>query len=227
MTDHHDTEADNLHELFTSDKDMIIGFLNDAFPGRSFHITNGIYMLDAEKIVPTTVAGFSYLNERVAGNEDVFVIAINSNTSMNAIADQKNWDDAQRAALEDQVVRGYKVALPLTEAFPNRNIVIVTYDEDTPTALYDAMAEAGLNLFSLHKWGYGTDPAAPRIEGAHNFANVYAFPMPNDERPVCHDITVREDQSAFVQVVKLTDRLGYETKQPYILPNGRLPEPNV
>jgi hypothetical protein len=218
-------DSDNLHELFTADREIIVDFFQSPLMrGRQLHFTNGTYMLPAEKIVPTTLAGFEYLNDRVCGKDDVFVIAINSNASMQNIADQKNWNDEDRAQVEIEQDRAYKVALPLAEAFPDRHVVVLFYDEDTPTFLYDTLAEADLFMGSLHKWGYGTDPNAPRIEGAYNFGNVYAFPMPNDEKPVCHDITFCEDQSHFVHVVRLTDRFTL-ANQPYILPNGQLPAP--
>ena len=226
---HEMNDIDNLHELFGANANEIADFFKARFPDVFLHVTNGTYMLPAEKIVPTTIAGFAYLNDRQCckkeNDRDVFVIAVNSDVSMQKIADQKNWSDEQRAQIEPMAVRAYKVALPLINEYPNRHVVIVTYDDDTPTALYDALAESGLKMATLHKWGYGTDPNAPRIEGAYNFSTVFAFPMPNDERPVCHDITVREDQSGVVEVIRLTDRLNHKYCEPYILPNGQLPKP--
>lgn len=78
-----------------------------------------------------------------------------------------------------------------------------------PTPLYDAISKSGVvKMKSLHKWGYRTDPDAPKIEGAHNFATVYGFPLPNDTKPLCHDLTAYEDQSSFVEVVKLNAYLN-------------------
>lgn len=171
----------------------------------SAHFTNGTYAYAADMIVPTTLSGFYYLHDQEEPSPSAFIIAVNSDKSMQGIMDAKKASTEERAALEPQETRALKVAKPLAAKFPNRDIVVVFYDEDTPTALYDYLAETGFGMESLHKWGYGTDPNAPKIEGAHNFKRVLAYPLPNDTKPVCHDITVHEDQSAFVEVVKLSE----------------------
>ncbi|MEM7618704.1 MAG: hypothetical protein AAF244_04905 [Pseudomonadota bacterium] len=212
-----------------------------------FHFTNGTYAYPADLIVPTTIAGFGYLNDNLAKPNDAFVVAVNSDVSMEIIhkkiiqnasdaLDEKakeleenselsdttkeelkaeidvldaRYKDAVKnyKSLEDQETRAFKVAKPLDREFPDRQVIIMFYDEETPTALYDALAENDTEaMVSLHKWGYGTDSDAPKIEGAHNFANVLAYPLPNDTKPVCYDITVGEDKSDFVKVVKLTEQ---------------------
>ncbi|MEM9469149.1 MAG: hypothetical protein AAF988_03215 [Pseudomonadota bacterium] len=187
----------------STDKDQIVSGLKEQ-SAMSLHFTNGTYSYEAETIVPTTIAGFRYLSEKKGNENDAFVIAVNSDKSMAAIMDQKDASDEERAALEDQETRAMKVAVPLLKAFPGRNVIILFYDEETPTALYDVLAEEGeFEMKSLHKWGYGTDPNAPKIEGAHNFSTVYGFPIPNDKRPVCWDLTEHEDQSEVVKVVRL------------------------
>ena len=175
-----------------------------------FHFTNGTYAAPAELIVPTTLAGFDFLNKKIASDRDIFAIAVNSDASMQGIMDKKSASQEERDALEDQHTRAMKVAIPLAEYDPSRPVYVVFYDEETPTELYNELAESGLKMCSLHKWGYGTTPDAPRIEGAHNFARVFGFPLPNDKKPLCHDITVGEDQSHFVEVVNLNDYLASE-----------------
>lgn len=173
-----------------------------------FHFTNGTYMAPAALVVPTTVIGFGYISETLANKDDAFVIAINSDVSMHGIMDKKNATEDERKSVEDQVTRAMKVAGPLSEQNPDKRVFVIFYDEETPTALYDLLAEGGINMASLHKWGYGTNPDAPKIEGAHNFSHVFGFPMPNDIKPVCYDITVSENQSDIVKVVNLKDKVN-------------------
>ncbi|MAZ76148.1 MAG: hypothetical protein CMH31_02480 [Micavibrio sp.] len=185
----------------------IIAALHEA-EVTAFHATNGTYVYAAEMIVPTTLAGFQFLAEERSQDSDAFVIAVNSDLSMTGIMDAKKASQEERDALEDQEKRAMKVAIALQKNHPDRQVIVMFYDEDTPTALYDAIAESGtITMESLHKWGYGTDPNAPKIEGAHNFRAVYGFPLSNDTKPLCHDLTAHEDQSSFVEVVKLNKYL--------------------
>lgn len=228
-----------------------------------FHFTNGTYAAAAEIIVPTTLDGFKYISDEIAEEDDIFVIAVNSDSSMEGIMEKKEVsfqeranliDDReaelsetetsseifetlqlerdalneeikvfqmQRENLEDQFTRGMKVADPLAEANPDRPIYIVFYDEETPTELYNAIKAAGLNFASLHKHGYGTDKDAPRIEGAHNAERVIAYPFPNNSKPLCHDITIHEDQSRFVEVVDLSKVYGERTAYTQPVPQIR------
>jgi hypothetical protein len=125
------------------------------------------------------------------------------------------------AALENSADRAAKLAGPLAEQFPDRKVVVMFYDEETPKELYEGLALKGFGMTALFKWGYGTNPDAPRIEGAHNFQNVLAFPFMNDAKALCHDITVAENQSDVVKVFKLHeaegDRPAYMTKDGQLL----------
>lgn len=185
------------------------------------HCTNGTYSYAAERIVPTMLAGFQFIDDKVATNGDAFLIAVNSDVSMNAIMDQKQAPQTERDALEDQYQRALKVAMPLSDQFPDRTIVVVFYDKATPNDLYDTLAAEALNLETLHKWGYGTDPNAPKIEGAENFNRVLAYPLPNDVKPVCYGITGHADQADIIQVVKLSEVEGLHGK-PYISAKGKV-----
>lgn len=193
----------------------------DMMGVHNVHCTNGTYAYPAERAVPTTLAGFQFINDQVASPYDAFLVAVNSNYSMANIMTAKNASAAERAALESEDVRAAKVADALTSQFDSRPVVVLFYHEETPTRLYEALAATNINLASLHKWGYGTDPKAPRIEGAHNFARVFGFPLPNDTKPVCHDITAQEDQTGVVRVVRLHEQVGAHGK-PYIAPSGKV-----
>lgn len=185
------------------------------------HCTNGTYMYPADKIVPTSLAGFKYVDENLAQSGDALLVALNSNVSMAGIMDRKNAGAEERASLESEDVRALKVAVPLQEQFPDRNIVVLFYDQETPTALYDALSTAGHNLKTLHKWGYGTNPQAAKIEGTDFFAKTLGFPMPDDSKPVCYEITDLQDQTGVVQVTKLTEAKGANGKA-YIDQTGKL-----
>lgn len=113
---------------------------------------------------------------------------------------------AERGRTEFQNIRAAKLATPLASQFENRDVAIMFYDEATPEALYEALALKGFGMTTLFKWGFGTEKDAPRIEGASNFENVLAFPFLDDAKPICHDITVVEDQSDLVKVLRLQDQ---------------------
>lgn len=203
-----------------TDKNGIVECLRKIDVTRA-HFTNGTFMMPADKIIPTVLAGFQHASEQSQGNE-AFVLALNSDQSMARMMDAKNATAEERASLESQLVRAHKVAAPLQLQHPDRDIVVLFYDEDTPTPLYDYLVESDAVIAaSLHKWGYGTEPNAPRIEGAYNFGAVYAHPLPHDERPVCYDLTERGNQSGTVKVVKLTEEIGLHGS-PYISNDGKL-----
>jgi hypothetical protein len=191
----------------------------------AFHATNGTYAYKAEMIVPTMLAGFQYVGDKIAKENDALLIAVNSDASMRGIYAKQNKSQADFDALESQQDRALKVAGPLAEQNPGKKVFVVFYDDETPTGLYTKLAGDGLNLKTLHKWGYGTqDPSGkpmPRIEGADNFGMVLGFPLVNDVKPVCTDITVMQDQKGVVKVVKLHEENGPHGA-PYISPQGKV-----
>lgn len=210
----------NFTSIHSTDEQTIVETLRNL--GRTkLHCTNGTYAYEAARIVPTMLAGFKFIDDKIAAPTDSYLIAVNSNVSMKNIMDQKNASGAERAALEDQLVRAMKVAGPIAELFPQKDIVAVFYDKSTPTDLYNALADAGFEMESLFKWGYGTDPTAPKIEGADRFKRVLAYPLPNDVKPVCFDLTPREDQSGIIQVAKLAEIPGPHGA-PYISKQGKV-----
>jgi hypothetical protein len=167
------------------------------------HFTNGTYSAPSDVVLPTTLAGFNYVIDHETKPGIPLIIAVNSAKSMLGILDKKGASEDERNALENQQVRAEKVAIPLALEHPDRKVVIVFYDEETPNKLYDELKKNGFGLESLHKWGYGTKPGAPVIEGAENFNVVYGFPLPNDDKPLCADITRTEGQQGVVKIVDL------------------------
>lgn len=206
----------NLHVV--ADTKKLPSMLGD----RRIHATNGTYINAANIIVPTTLGGFQIIadDKTLSDKRDAFLIAINSDKSMQAIMTKKGASQEDIHALESQIVRAVKVAAPLALQHSNREIFVAFYDEETPSKLYNELAEKGAPLFSLHKWGYGTEPNAPKIEGTENFAVTLGFPLPNNTKPVCYDQTPRETQG-FVDVRDLTTTTGAHGK-PYLSQEGKV-----
>lgn len=182
----------------------------------AIHATNGTYVAGPDIVVPTTLAGFQFIFDNAVSKSganagDSILIAINSDKSMEALRAQK---EAIGETLDDwlpQKQRAANVAIPIATHFAENgtDVTVAFYDEETPTALYEALAQNGaFEMKSLFKWGYGTNPDAPRIEGAQFFNNTYGFPLPFDQKPLCHDITAVEDQSDVVRVHRLTKEIG-------------------
>lgn len=200
----------NLHII--EDKSFAEIASHPILDGNNCHFTNGTYQYDPALIVPTMLAGFQYIKDTELKTGDIFVLAVNSDLSMK----NAGFIDAQ-----DQMTRAKKVAEPLALQNPDVKIVVVFYDEETPTNLYNGLAYNGISMATLHKWGYGTNPNAPKIEGAHNFRRVFGFPLPNNTKPVFYDLTAREDQSSLVKVVDLTKSIGNHFKS-YITKAGKV-----
>jgi hypothetical protein len=180
-------------------------------------------MYEADLIVPTTLAGFQFIadNKNLSRPHHVFLIGVNSNISMEGIMDVKQASRAERESLEDQQVRALKIATPLALQHPKRDIIVSYYDEATPTELYRTLREdLKCDTYSLHKWGYGTKPDAPKIEGSEYFELTIGFPMPNDRNPVCFGITPVENQT-HVNVFKLTEKVG-ASYGPYLSTEGKI-----
>lgn len=163
---------------------------------RAAHFTNGTYAFDPKLIVPTTLAGFKHVTNTYS--KLPLVIAVNSDISMAAM---------KKTGFEDQKTRAQKVAVPLQQLFPNNQVIVVYYDEETPFKLYQTLSKYNLTR-TLHKWGYGTEPSAPVIKGAEFFESVYGFPLPNDKKPLCFDISERsETEQSNVIVEDLREKL--------------------
>lgn len=159
------------------------------------HFTNGTYAPPAKMIVPTTLAGFKHVTKLYP--QLPIIVATNSDESMRCIG---------KTDFESQDVRAKKVAEPLAEMFPNNKIIILFYDEATPNNLYKALKGQG-HTRTLHKWGYGTTPDAPKIEGAEFFEHIYAYPLPNEQKPVCWNETPGLETQQTLIVEDLRGRL--------------------
>lgn len=163
---------------------------------KSAHFTNGTYAFGQDLTVATTLAGFKHV---LADNNPhlPLIIAINSDESMRSM---------DKTDFKDQKTRAMLVAKPLAEAFPNNKVIIIFYDEKTPNKLYELLAKNEVT-HTLYKWGYGTEPNAPKIEGAELFSVVYGYPLVNDPKPICWEDTPVVDQKNIIKVVDLRGKL--------------------
>lgn len=164
------------------------------------HFTNGTYAIPLKIALPTTVVGFRHVHSLAPSKP--FVIAINSDASMSALGKTK---------FENELTRAHTIAAPLARRFPDTAVIVVFYHEQTPTALYQALSDGGIaQKSSLQKWGYGTMPDAPKIEGAEYFKCVYGFPLPNNQKPVCYHDTAKQDPKnpQSIEIVDLRDQFG-------------------
>lgn len=186
----------------------------------AIHATNGTYAHAKDTLFPTTLAGFQYVSERVGGHDDAFFVAINSNVSLRGLAQQKGASEAELAALEDEQTRADKIIAALQAQHPTRKIVIAFFDQATPKELYAGLKSSGINLLSLHKWGYGTGDT-PRIEGAEFFERTLAFPLPQQAKAYAHDITPKGRQRGTVQVRDLRKEHGSHGS-PYLSEDGAI-----
>jgi hypothetical protein len=171
----------NLTLIQDTDKSVIVTKLLDLAP-KGAHFTNGTYAYPKELVVPTTLAGFKRVTN--TSPDLPLVIAVNSDNSM---------IDLEKSDFEPAVKRAEKAAIPLAKLFPNNRIVVIFYDEKTPESLYTTLSKYNLTR-TLHKWGYGTTPKEPKIEGAECFELTYAFPLPNNKKPVCYGQTKAQDK---------------------------------
>ena len=216
------TQLSNLKIINDTDKDAI--FQGIAETGASvLNATNGTYTAPANLVVPTTLGGFQFVSDKIAGPQDALVMAINSDKSMQDIAAQKALKGEDIGVIEDQMTRAEKVLAPLAKQFPDRQIIGIFYDEGTPVELYEFLKDSTpLELNSLYKFGYGTDPKAGDIEGDHCFKATLAFPMPNDQKAICDNLTKRTPNRAPYTLKKLTEELAangapYMTKENKVL----------
>ena len=164
-------------------------------PSGGANFTNGTYAFPIEKIQGTMLVGFEFVNSQ---NDFPMVVAINSDKSMQILG--KNGFASQQE-------RASKIAAPLAGKFPDRQLIIIFYDEETPTNLFLALSQHGLTK-TLHKWGYGITPKEPKIEGAEYFDAVYAFPMPEGHKPICYHETALQSEPQKIQVVDLRSKLA-------------------
>lgn len=162
----------------------------------SAHFTNGTFAFGPEITVATTLAGFKHV---IADNNPnlPLIIAINSDDSMRLL---------DKADFKNQKTRAQIIAKPLAEAFPENQVIVIFYDEKTPNQLYELLAKNKMT-HSLYKWGYGTEPNVPKIEGAELFDVVYAYPLVDDKKALCWNDTPVVDQTSIIKVADLRGKL--------------------
>lgn len=202
-----------MHVLVTTNHDEIVRGISALTPeGANF--SNGTYAtqetLPLSKILPTVIAGFQYITtaEETAKYHSLpIVVLLNSDESLKQIG---KIDFAGR----DQMQRAEDIGTWLQQCFPDNEIILCFYDETTPTELYEKL-NGQLLTKTHHKWGYGTKPNQPIIEGAEYFDMTFGFPMPDDTNPVCYNETRMPDpnQPQQVHVVDLRDTLIDEDRQ--------------
>ncbi len=195
----------NLTYISSTSPSEIIQTLN-KLECTSAHFTNGTFAYKPELIVPTALAGFKCVSDPHPSCS--LVMAVNSDKSMQGMNFQN---------FENQSVRAAKVAEPLAQYFSDRQIIVLYYDESTPNTLYQELHAHKITK-TLHKWGYGTEPNAPKIEAAELFDVVYGFPLPNNIKPVCHDLTPLAKEQQAIQVVDLRNSLICEDGVLFELP---------
>lgn len=160
------------------------------------HFTNGTYAFGPEITIATTLAGFKHV--LVDDNANLpLVIAVNSDESMRLMG---------KADFKDQKSRANTVAKSLAETFPHNKVIVMFYDEKTPNQLYELLAKNKMT-HSLYKWGYGTEPNAPKIEGAELFEVVYGYPLVDDLKTVCWNDAPVVDQNNIIKVADLRGKL--------------------
>lgn len=177
-----------------TDHKEILAKLKQAGVQRA-HFTNGTYAWPQSITVATTLAGFKHAVDSVDASLPL-IIAINSDQSMHELG-KKDFDDQDK--------RAASVAEPLAQAFPDNRVFVIFYDDKTPNALYAFLAAHNITA-TLHKWGFGTNPAAPKIEGAENFAEVFGYPLVDDKKPLCWEDTPTAEQPN-VHVADLRNKL--------------------
>ncbi|MFA7275293.1 MAG: hypothetical protein WC043_00660 [Pseudobdellovibrionaceae bacterium] len=177
------------------------------------HCTNGTYANQSLPLRETTLAGFQYVLDQT--QDGILVIAVNSDKSM-----REHVKNVENPASERD--RALFVATPLALQYPDKEILVVFYDDATPLPLYTKLEENTAHVASLHKHGnYGTDANGPIIEGAHLFANTFAFPFPSKEKAVCEDLTRTGDQNAIIKVRDLYGENGPHGT-PYLSPSKKI-----
>lgn len=191
---------DNIDYFENTDINAIADHLA-ALKADGIHATNGTYAKPVAELSGTTLAGFQFVADYHASLKDIFLIAVNSNKSM------QNFSKGQK--IEAQRTRALKAALPTAWQNAGRTVAVVFYDEKTPEALYNKLAATpDVTLKTLHKWGgYGVGDG-PVIEGAECFEKVLAFPFfDQNQKPWCFDETRTGSQTSNTEVISL-----YHTK---------------
>ena len=212
------------HIISTTDTDNIVAQLKDLDVSR-IHATNGIYGGSSKLFVPTNLACFQMISEKsgLVNLGDAFVIAVNSNVSLENNNKKLRALGKDVPPIQDQFARARNIAEPIALQFRNHPVIAMFYDEDAPAAadnrdvqqedgLYDRLARHDFEMVTLSKGGFGTDPRKAPIIGTEVFQKVYAYPFSNDTKHIqnhCADISGEPmPLSDNVEIVRLTEEVG-------------------
>ncbi len=173
----------------------------------SLDITNGAYAPPREAVLPTTLAGFKFITDYIADEHTPLIVGINSDKSPSP------------TELEGQEERAAKFMTELAAQNPNRHVIALFYDEETPKKLFEALLDEGFEINSLHKWGYGGGDA-PAIIGEEYAQRVFSFPLPfQDIVPTYWNQTPAQSPDTKVEIVDLREVNGLHGA-PYMTREG-------
>ncbi len=191
---------------------------------QSGHFNNGTFNMPKDKFAPAFLAAFKRVLDLHDGEtETPLIVAINSDKSMiNSYQDKENKNELISKLILQQE-RAQNVVSLLSALYPDRPVVAIFYDEQTPFELYEDFYVRDFSMNSLHKVGFGTSREDKPIIGAQFFNLVYACPLPFDEKPVMYkdtrDTVSTDRQPDFVE--KLTEVNGPHGR-PYITKDGKI-----
>lgn len=205
--------------------------LKDIFSGLArlnlhrAHFNNGTFTLPVDTYAPGFLAGFQCTLDQVeAAPDDALIVAINSDQSMQDSYWGKPDEKEQIANLIPEIERASDLVDLMAAMYPDRQNVVIMYDNPTPEELYRNLRRSFPSLgASLHKIGFGTNPNDKPIVGGKYFDHLLAYPFHFDGKPVLHAETRKrlpEDRDPDA-VEKLTEFIGPHGA-PYITPGGGL-----
>ncbi len=210
----------NTHVVKDTDPQVISNSLN-ALGIKDGHFNNGTFTLPKDVFAPAFLAAFKRVIDLKDGIDTPLIVAINSDISMIQSFKGKDNEAELVKTLISQEERAQNVISLLSGLFPNRSVVAVFYDEQTPHELYRGLSQNGFGMRSLHKVGYGTTPNEKPIVGAEFFEWVYACPLPHDAKPFMYndtrDVNSNDRQPDVVE--KLTEVIGPHGS-PYLTKEG-------
>ena len=203
------------------------------------HFVNGIFGAPQQLVLPMQAAWFKGLDclSKLSGvfntfapkdhlslpytslvkKNDAFIIAVNSNVSVDEINEEKIARGEDTPPYVNQYERAANMAVPLAKMFPNRPVIVIFYDEKEPAksqtqeceGLYDRLNKAMPNLLqTLMKGDYGTSKEKGEIVGASLFRKVFGIPLPKDTAhisPECATLNKPSQDDDNIKVMRLTD----------------------
>jgi hypothetical protein len=213
---------DNLTHIANPDPKVVTAALSRDGVER-VHATNGVLAGPPERLLPTNLACFKLIDDRKP-DHGVFLIAVNSDESVEKLNADKAAKGENIPPSVPQEQRAGMIGKAVAALFPTRSVYTVLYDDKTPEALYETLQDSGIEMETLFKGNYGTSPDQGRIEGAHCFAHVIAFPLPHVTaalQPYASGITEKGDLPEHGEVLRLTQEKGAHGR-PYMSEANKL-----